>query len=645
MGSLIDIGIGSLLAVQKALAVTSQNIANANTPFYSRRTADFSEAFYGLYGNGARLTEVRRVYDAMANQNLHKSSSQFAKSAIYLQSLEGLEFLLDDKNSGIASSINESLNALNALISQPASVDSRNAYLYQIKNLATRINNANTNLNREQSNINQLLQEDVVAVNSVLQKIAKLNEQVANSSAQERLSLLDQRDKVVNELSNYINFETSTDANSGSLTIQLKNGLPLVFGNKAETLIVYPSSEIPNHFEIGIASAQSNISLTHLLQGGEIGGLLSYQSAAVDEAKNALGRLALVLAQKINAQNHLGLDANGNLGQDLFKDINSLQAITNRVMAHSTNEGEGNIAVIIEDAGQLTTSDYLLEFDSPTEYRLIRKSDMQVVATGEIDDDPYFIDVDGFSIKIENDDFDAGDKFTIAPTRGAAGDFQVSMTDSSHLALALPIIAESSPQNAGNAIISAIEIIDTNTAAFAVAKQLSPPIRIEFLSADKYRLVNADDDSIIEDDLDYDPNGTEIVPDPGYRIRISGTVQAGDEFNIDYNVHSSGDNRNGLLLANLYNTGVVEHGSLNFNQAFHTLSGDVASKTYSATLTHESNEIIKNQAEARRDQVSAVSLEEETMNLARLQQAYQANAQIIEAVKRIFDTVIGLARS
>ncbi len=649
MSSLFEIGSRGLTASQYALAITSKNIANVNSPSYSRLDVQFSEAFGAGFGNGVNVSDVLRIFDDITNKNVQKMTSEFGRASTFSQNTKYLELIFDGKKNGIENAMNGGLNALNNINSNPSSITSRALYLSQINNMIAHMNNLDSQLNTEQNNINTALNADVVKTNQALQQLAQLNNRIISADETERADLLDSREALLNIVSTYIGIETSTD-NAGILSINLGNGTPLLNGNSASSLVTSPSASDPTHLDIAVELNHSRIPITSMITHGEMAGQLTYQNNTLLESRNALGRLALVVAQTMNAQNELGIDLNGNLGEAIFQDINTPVATTNRVITNTSNQGIADLTVTIDDASQLTTSDYQLTFDSPTHYLLVRKSDNQMLASGDISAFPQSINADGFSVNIEGGTWVAGDTYTLTPTKYGARDINVAMTDAAKLALGFPVIAASAPGNQGDAQFVLTAITDTTTSAFSIPKQLNPPIMVEFTSATMYQLISAVDNTVIEAGIPYDPtNGVEVFPtpggfDPGYRVHLSGSSQAGDAFTLNYNINGSGDNRNGLMMANLAQQGTLDNGSLNFNQAYTAISSNIASAVNFSTTMLECSDTMKKQSEFKRNQISAVSLQEETVNLTRFQQTYQASAKIIEAGQKIFDILMSLTR-
>ena len=651
MTSLLNIGINSLYAAKIGLSISNHNIANANNPNYSRRTIALEEVTLGLVGSGVKVGDVKRIADEFVNKSLVKARSSHAYAQKGYDSLKGLEVLLDNDAKGLTDVINKSLSDLNSLNANAASGTDRQVYLQQLSSITGRFNLLSSSLNSLNSNTNQAIKQELTKANNIVDKLADLNKVIARAgslNASENMPLFDQRDKLLSELSEIVGFTSQTDDN-GMLNIQVGNGAPLLVGTKAYQLDAKPSAKDPQILEIGFVNATQASNLNEVLTGGKISNLIDFQRETIQPTQNALGRMALGLSKAINDQNKKGMDLNGDLGGNIFKDINTASLSQNRISANNNNIGNGTLSVAIDDIGLLKTDDYRLEFSSATDYQLINISDKTVVSSGSIAAIPHQISADGFEITISAASFNSGDSFLVTPTRNGADSIALERLDGSKLALAFPVAANSSENNLGKGQISVTDITDVGTPEFSMPGQLTPPVRIEFTSASTYRLVNANDSSVIEAGLAYDPTGQAIFPtiggyDPGYRAYLEGDVQAGDEFTLDYNSSGQGDNRNGLRIADLYKDGLFNNGELNLVEAYSALTSEISSMTNVASIQFESQEVLKNQAEERRDQISGVSIEEETLNMAQFEQSYMASAQILDSFKTMFETIIGMMR-
>ncbi|MBI2791124.1 MAG: flagellar hook-associated protein FlgK [Gammaproteobacteria bacterium] len=316
----------------------------------------------------------------------------------------------------------------------------------------------------------------------------------------------------------------------------------------------------------------------------------------------------------------------------------------------------------------LTTYDYQLSYDGAL-YTLRRVPDYTLVAQSA---SPNF-SVDGFTLNIESGTFVAGDSFFIQPTRTGARDFRFELSDPLTLAMGLPVKVDASLSNKGSAQITVMEITDTSGVplgsstvlgnAFSKAGELTPPIRIEFISPTQYvvydisqgipgnqlgpiqqynptnRKNNIFPISGVVDKTLPGPNPTYIY-DPGYRISINGVAQIGDVFTIGFNEDATGDNRNGLLITNLQFSKSMVNKSATFQDAYSQFVGSMGGQASQAQINMDSRAGILHAIEARRNEISGVNIDEEAANLLKFEQAYQATAQIIVIARGVFDSIL-----
>lgn len=648
MTGILNIGINSILAYQLALNTTAQNIANVNTKFYSRREVDFTEI---LRNGGVQVGNVRRVFDEASSRNVQVATSKLSNMDTYLQQLQHIESILSDNpgsTNSIKKFIDNSLEALAKLNTNPANSDSRVNFLKTLGNLSGRFKDIDGQIQLQLQNINQSITSNVANVNAITKQIATLNELIVNAGEGEISGLLDQRLALQQDLAQFVNFETQTNL-QGQLDIYVGNGLSLVSGARSFDMDTATDPANPGNLMLVIPSVGPNVSINDFIKEGSIAGLLTTRTKGLEQAQRALGQLSLAVSDQLNRQNRLGADFNGNLGGDIFNDINSASAISNRVLPNLNNASTALMNVVIDNASQITSDNYLLDIDAPNHYVLTRLSESGnvVVSSGAISSFPQTISVDGFSLNINSGTVTQGDLYTISPTRLATSNMSLVFSDPKLLALAIPVVADKNIQNTGTGEIKVDKVIDTTNAAFGVPNQLNPPILVRFLTDTTYELVNANDNSIIETGLTYTPPKSDIFPtagsyDPGYRIVLEGQVKAGDTFNIMYNATPSGDNGNGTLLAALYNAKTVQ--GLTFGEGYHALATAISIQTSAAQTGYNSGNILLSQALARYDNYSGVSFEQEVVNMTSYQQAYQASAQILDTARSLFDTIIMLAQ-
>jgi flagellar hook-associated protein 1 FlgK len=646
MADIFSIGLSGIRASQNGLSVTGNNIANAQDVNYTRREVIFSEGAASLLGGGVEIQDVRRIFDQGAQSNLLSAIQKFSLSEEQLQQLQLLEQRVNPEGSGLGEIINQVFTSLQQVNSDPGSIQTRQLLMDKIQVMVDRFNDVSQQISDNFDQLNTQLDNIAQKVNEIASRIADLNVGLSKPDDGSHNALLDERDKLLRELSQYMSFNTFIEGN-GVMNISVGSGTPLVLGTRASTLTTVRNAENPLVNDVVIQSGSTTANMTSFINQGQMGGIINYRENILQTTQNALNRLALAVADSYNTQNQLGMDLNNNLGGNIFKDINSASVTGGRVLPNSNNTGTGALNVTIDNVSQLTTSEYRLTFSSPSNYSLIRNSDNTTVASGALGALPDTISADGFTINVTAGALAAGDLFLISPTRNAASNIGLEISSPAQLALASPVKAESSTANIGDASIALTSVTDTSNAIFATPGQLTPPLRVEFLSTTTYQIVNATTSATIEGPIAYNPNAsnsvfpTPLTYDPGFRVNISGNAQAGDTFNITYNNNAVGDNRNGLLFSQIHENPILES-NFTLSEGFNKLVNDVALKVNSSQVAFDASEAVKQQAEAVRDSISGVSLEEEAVNLVRFEKAFQANAEVLATANRMFDTLLAL---
>lgn len=679
MASLISIGMSGLGAAQSGLHTTGNNIANADVAGYSRQQnvqTTTGSIRYGqvFIGTGTTLADVRRVYNAFLDNQLRTSTSLNSDAASYLNQITSVDNLLSDANTGITGALKSFFTSLQGLSAKPNDDASRQLLLTNAEALASRFNTINAQFKEQNSNINGNLKSMTEQVNNLANTVAQLNDQIAKVAAVngQPNDLMDQRDETIRQLSELVGIQTSQ--RNGNIDITLANGQSLVLGTSVNTLSTVTSTTDPSQVSIKLSYNNTSVDVTNSLSGGEIGGLLRYRTETLVPAMNEIGRLALVMAEKMNSQLAQGIDKNGEFGAALFNDINSAAAMAGRSIAMSGNSaGSGNLDVVIKDTGLLSTSDYQVTFTSATSYTVRKLPDNTSMGTFDLNADPQPV-IDGFSLNLNGGAVKAGDSFKIIPTRNAASNIDVVMTDSKRLAMAAPLTATSTGSNLGTGVISqptltsVLDIADpAQRLELQNAIKNSTPVRLVFgdesVTPQTYQVVNSKGDSIgggtflpgqsntLQVNVPMvDANGAAIVDGNGvqktfsFQMEVSGAPKKNDSYTVSLTSSASSDNRNGLSLLELQNKQTVDVGSttkgVSLTDAYGKLVESVGAKTKQAQMDSSATTAILTQAKASRDSLSGVQLDEEAGNLVKYQQYYTASSQIIKAAQEIFNTLI-----
>jgi flagellar hook-associated protein 1 FlgK len=628
MADVLSTGLSALRATQRALDTTSHNIANVSTDGYTRQRVEFQTrkpefTTGGWIGTGVEVSTVRRVYDQFLAQQTRASGTNLARLDAYATQAERIDNLLGDSENGLSATLQSFNDAINEVSSTPASIPARQALIAEGQALSERLRSYDTRLRNMSSELNSRLGVEAQEMTTLAQGVARLNKDIAvafQQSGQPPNDLLDQRDKLINQLSEKIGI-TTVASDDSTINVFIGNGQPLVLGSEASQIITTVDPLDSERVVLSMRTGAATVDLSRVVSGGTLGGLLDWRSQMLDPARNELGRIGIAVASQVNAQHREGMDLTGAMGGNFF----NIGAAT--ATAATANTGTAAVTVSRTNVGALTAGDYVLS-RTATSYTLQRKDTGAAVSftgTGTAIDP---IVADGMSIVV-GAGIATGDQYTIRPTRDALQGMGVAITDASRIAAAAPIRGSAASTNTGSGKVSAGEVLDPTDAA------LLSTVNIDFTSATTYTVNGAGS-------FTYAPGSN--IDINGWRVQISGAPAVGDRFTVGSNAGATGDNRNALALADALRAPVLEGGTTSVYAGVEKLTTSVAMSTQTAQVNRDAEATIHDADVAAQDAVSGVNLDEEAANLLRYQQAYAAAAQIISVANEMFDTLLNAVR-
>jgi len=322
--SVLDIAQQALAADQEALNVTSNNVANENTPGYTREVVNFQSVDAvtlsgGTIGAGvtASATSQRdRVLEQQVQQQTQiQAQSGALESALeQIQNIFGLSSTPTDASStALGTATNSFFSALSGLTSDPSDTSTRQNVLTAANTLAGAFNSAANQIAQVSSSLNQQVVSDVGQVNSLTTTIASLNAQITSLSPNADAGTLeDQRQLAITQLSQLVGLDQISTNNNG-ITLTTSGGALLVSGDQS---VAVSTTEVGGvtHVLAGIGGQDVTANLT----GGDLGGTIQARDQELPSYQNALDSLAYGIATQVNQQNEQGVDANGNPGAALF---------------------------------------------------------------------------------------------------------------------------------------------------------------------------------------------------------------------------------------------------------------------------------------------------------------------------------------
>ena len=627
MPDILNTSLTGMMAFQRALSVTSHNIANANTPGYSRQIAEFtarigSGSGNGYIGGGVQISSIERMYDAMQVEQLRSSTTGFTRFGTLNNLTSRLDILLADPDTGLNAGLQSYFNALQDAGNDPSSIPTRQALLGEADGVAARFRALDAQFDALDKEVNDRLELAVADINRLASSIAAVNDRIslANNASSPPNDLLDERDQLVTQLSEQVAVSTNIQ-DDGTMSVFIGSGQSLVLGAEARQLGISGSEFDLTRKTVSYLSVAGNTPLDTASTGGNLGGLLEFRSRILDPAKQALGQSALAMAYTMNEQHAAGMDLRGNPGGDLF-------GIAPPAVLHSSsNTGSGDASVSVVGLGALSGADYVLEFDG-SNYTLTR-TDTSVAVTlsgSGTPGDPLL--GDGLSI-VTSGAPAAGDRLLIRSAADAAGSMQNVVTDPQALALAAPTRASASLGNTGNAAIGAAQVVD------AANPGLLSPALIEFTAPSTYSINGAGSFAYV-DGAPITVNGSEVI--------INGTPAVGDQFTIEANFGAAGDNSNALLLSDMQSRGILDNGTISISENYGQLVASVGATTHQIASNLDAQRVVLTNAEDSVLATSAVNLDEEAAKLIQYQQAYQAAAQVISVASTLFDSLLNATR-
>lgn len=651
MASILSVGQSALSAAQVGLSTTSHNIANAATPGYSRQLvvqgAAMPQGFgFGFLGQGVDISTIKRVYSEFLGSQVRTAQATQSALQSHFSQIRQIDNLLADPASGLSPALQGFFSGIQELSSNPSSIPSRQAVLSSAESLASRFQSLAGRLTELEQGVNSQVSASVNVINSYAKQISQLNDAIARAegaTGRPPNDLLDQRDQLIVDLNKEIK-ATVVKQGDGAYNVFIGNGQPLVVGGTASRLTTIASPTNPEKIEVAYQTNAGPVIVSAAsLAGGKLGGVLDFRSQSLEPAQNALGRVAIGLATRFNAQHQQGLDLNGNVGGAFFTIAPPL------VRANAFNDPASTavVAASISDANALTTSDYRLQFDG-TDYTLSRLPGGSPVTV--VDGDT----VDGITLSLTGTPV-AGDSFLIRPTVNGASSLRVAITDPKQIAAAAllpdPPVGTSLPlTNTGTGVISAATV-DSSYAPLTAAVTLSYD---EFANELSGFPANQDVTvSIGGVDTVYpgsDPAPTIPYADGatisfgGISFVLSGAPLDGDSFSVASNPFGVGDNRNALLLSALQTANSLDGGTTTFQGAYSQLVSQIGNQTRELEVTSNAAGKLLTEANLSLQNESGVNLDEEATNLMRYQQAYQAAGKVMQIAGQMFDVLLSLGR-
>ena len=309
--------LSGLSAEQGALDATTNNVANVNTPGYSREVPDLVSSNPVVlapltFGTGVTLKDIQSIRDPILESRIQQETQTQGQLNALVSALQQTQVNFTSGSGDIGTAISNFFDSINQLSTNPADLSLRQGVVTAADNLATAFNVAANHLTAQRSSLDQSVVQTVGQINQLTQQIAQLNGQIANlqNVGENAGTFIDQRQQAIDQLSSLV--DVSVIPSDNTLTLTTANGTALVAGQQSFQLQTQSTGTgVQDIFAQGT-------DITSTLVSGQLGGLLEARDQQIPAIQKQLDTLAAALATAVNGVQAGGFDLNGNAGTNLF---------------------------------------------------------------------------------------------------------------------------------------------------------------------------------------------------------------------------------------------------------------------------------------------------------------------------------------
>jgi flagellar hook-associated protein FlgK len=409
MTDLVSVASNAVSAYQRSLGTISNNIANVATEGYSRQEVvlvanPVAKVGNTYLGTGVTVDRIQRQYDTFVESNLRNSNSDLLSQEPMVNYANRVIDVMGGPSMGLSSALDQFFGSARNLSSDPASSVLRGSFLRDAENLATRFGQLSGQLDLVQQETDQLVESHVNEMNSMISQLAEINIQMTKqkSVTAQPPDLLDQRDKLLKDLSNYARINTFFQEN-GSVTVSLGPAITrdvVVDGTKFFRIGTSFAAASPEKVALVIDPYGDAKPLTSLTSG-KLSGLMSFREQVLGSSRSSLNVLANAVVKEVNDLHQGGIDAYGNKGVALF----TIDA-TNTAAA-------GTMQLVFSDPMRVATAAQFRVIESPNN---ISSADASVTYENTEFSGPKFLS----SALVNNANASSGVNFQVGTVRKVA---------------------------------------------------------------------------------------------------------------------------------------------------------------------------------------------------------------------------------
>ena len=366
--------LSGLVAEQGAVQASTNNVANVNTPGYSRQSpvlvaGDPVVVDPLTFGTGVKLKSVESIRDPILETQIQQQTQAQGQFNALATALRQTQVNFTTSTGDIGTAISSFFSSINQLSTNPSDLSLRQGVLTAADNVATSFNSASNNLTQQQTSLDLSVVQTVGQINQLTQQIAQLNGQIGNlqNVGENAGTFIDQRTQAIDQLSSLV--DVSVIPSDNTLTLTTANGASLVTGQKSFQLQTQTTG-------LGLHDVYSQgADITAAITSGQLGGTLQARDQQIPAIRTQLDTLASGLANAVNTVQAGGFDLNGAQGTNLFTPPTAVAgaaaslsvAITDPALIAASSDGSPGSNGNAEALYALSTQ-ALVNGQSPTNY-------------------------------------------------------------------------------------------------------------------------------------------------------------------------------------------------------------------------------------------------------------------------------------
>ncbi len=321
----LDIALSGLAAQQQAIDVLNHNIANANTPGFSRQRLNLeatppymiptsSGSVQRLQaGSGVQAGSINRMRDAFLDKQVRNETLRSESAGIRQDTFDKLQTIFSEpSDTGISAQLSAFWNSWQDLSANPSDTASRSAVLQQAMALTNQLNSDSSSLGAQRRELSSLASQQATDINDIAKQLATLNSEIQRSElgGAKANDLLDRRDILLDQMAGLVDAQVITQPDD-TVTVFL-DGQDLV--NRTTARAITTSVDAASLLHVSWTDTGEEMHPS----GGKLQGTVLSSNTDVVNRATALDQLALQLRDDVNALHRTGFDRNGATGADFF---------------------------------------------------------------------------------------------------------------------------------------------------------------------------------------------------------------------------------------------------------------------------------------------------------------------------------------